>query len=326
MIENSELIYNVKIVVMYKQSNFKDIKFYSISKRKSKVGLSSFSKPGKKNLKLNQFINNLPDILKGKELREVIDRTVNAYRKKKIILIGLGAHVIKCGLSPWLIYLMKNKVVNGLALNGAGIVHDFEIAYAGRTSEDVDKGLERGEFGLTYETASIINEAISEVNENEGIGLCLGRKINELNLKYKKYSLLAQAYKLNIPVSVHVAIGTDVVHVCPQADGSKIGQGSMVDFKIFCNMAEQVLKGGVYFNLGSAVILPEVFLKAVSVANNKKVKKGNFTTVNVDMVSHYRPLTNVVKRPTQKKGKGYNFIGHHEIMIPLIFQGILEKI
>lgn len=282
--------------------------------------------PGIKNSKFVHFLNNLPDILKGREIKEIIKRTVKAYKAKRFILTGIGAHVIKCGLQPWIISLMKRGVIKGLAMNGACIIHDFEITRFGETSENVDDLLDKGQFGFSKETAEFLNDAIKEAKVGEGIGYSLGKKMCKEKLRFSRYSLLSNAYKLGIPVSVHVAIGTDIIHMHKSTDGAKIGLGTYEDFKCFCGMVEEVLKGGVYFNFGSAVILPEIFLKAVSQANNKGVKKGDFTTVNLDMLPQYRPITNVVKRPTAKKGRGYNLIGHHELIIPMLFQGIIENI
>lgn len=243
---------------MYKQSDFSNIKYYPFSQRKSKVNISNFAKNGTKNDKFCRFLNNLPDILKGKEIKEIIDRTVKAFKNNKFILIGMGAHIIKCGLQPWIISLMKKGVINGIAMNGAGMIHDFEIACFGKTSENIDTTLEEGKFGFSKETVEFISDAMENIKKGSGTGYCLGKIIHEKKLKYSKFSLLANAYRMGIPASVHIAIGTDIIHIYKDTNPEKIGLGTYEDFKVFCFMVEEVLKEGVYFNIGSAVILPEI--------------------------------------------------------------------
>jgi hypothetical protein len=239
----------------------------------------------------------------------------------------MGAHVIKCGLSPLIIELMKKRVISAIAFNGACSIHDFEIAFIGETSEDVSENILKGVFGMVKESPEMINQAIRKCKDKDiGIGQAIGEKIDQLNLPYKDYSILYQGLKLNIPVTIHVAIGTDIIHQHKECDGAALGKGSFHDFKIFTNEVTKLGDGGVYLNIGSAVILPEVFLKALTIARNLGYEIKNFTTVNMDKISHYRPKVNVVQRPTKEMGEGFSLIGHHEIMIPLLTKAILEKI
>ncbi|MGB9595851.1 MAG: hypothetical protein ACPL7B_06175, partial [Candidatus Poribacteria bacterium] len=237
----------------------------------------------------------------------------------------MGGHVIKCGLSPVIISMMEHNVLTGIAMNGAGSIHDFEIALIGGTSEDVGTNIEDGMFGMWEETGRLMNSAIIEgKNQNIGMGKALGQKLIEINAKYQSYSILANAIRLNVPLTVHVAIGTDIIHQHPKADGSAIGQTSFTDFRIFTSEISD-LDGGVLLNFGSAVLMPEVFLKALSISRNLGHKVTEFTTANFDMFQHYRPRENILKRPTKMGGKGYAITGHHEIMIPLLAYAVLDK-
>jgi hypothetical protein len=241
------------------------------------------------------------------------------------VLLGMGAHVIKCGLSPWVVALMEEGVITGVAMNGAGAVHDFELAWAGATSEDVGPALEDGSFGMARETADFLNAAAADAAlEGQGFGETLGQAILEERLPNAALSITAAGARLGIPVTVHVAIGTDIVHMHPSASGAAIGESSLRDFHRFAERVER-LEGGVYLNAGSAVILPEVFLKALAMARNRR--KGlprRFTTANLDFIPSYRPLTNVVRRPTSRGGKGYQITGHHELLLPLLFAAVRE--
>lgn len=231
----------------------------------------------------------------------------------------MGAHVIKAGLSPVLIDLMKDGWVGGLALNGAGIIHDFELAFAGRTSEDVGARIRTGRFGMAAETGDMLNRAISEgAASGLGLGEAVGRMIAGAKLPYAKWSLLATAYKLGIPVTVHVAVGTDIIHMHPEADGAAIGAASLRDFHLFCGLVRDLNGGGVFLNIGSAVILPEVFLKAVSLVRNQGGRLDDFSTAVFDFLKQYRPAENVARRPLGKKGRGFYFVGPHEILVPLL--------
>jgi hypothetical protein len=220
---------------------------------------------------------------------------------------------------------MERGVITSLSLNGAGIIHDFELALIGRTSEDVDKELLTGAFGMAEETGSMLNQAIKSAGPAEGLGAAVGRMIQSGDFPFKEQSLLAAGRRLDVPVTVHIAIGTDIIHMHPSFDGGATGEASHRDFLTFCSLVSD-LEGGVYINLGSAVLLPEIFLKAVTLCRNLGHSLHNFTTVNMDFVQHYRPNTNVVRRPTQGGGKGFALTGHHEIMLPLLAAAIIEAL
>jgi hypothetical protein len=302
-----------------KPIDLKKVKTYSIKKRKNLVNIGQFGKPIELN-NFNKFIDSLPKVLAADGLRNVIDNIVKAHNKNRQVVLAIGAHVIKCGLSPIVIDLMKRGIVTAVAMNGSGAIHDYEMSLIGETSEDVSHSLKDGTFGMAKETAEAIQAAAS-VPEC-GLGRALGDKIIKDKNKYKQHSILAVGAQLNIPVTVHVAIGTDIIHMHPGVSGGDMGESSHVDFKILCSVVSE-LEGGVWLNVGSAVIMPEVFLKAITVARNLGKKVKNFTTVNMDMIQHYRPQTNVVKRPTTH---GYSITGHHEIMLPLLRLGILSKL
>ncbi len=302
------------------------IKTIPLNVRKCKVSISDFAKTAKKGESFKTFYDSLPRILVAQNLKALVRDVAAAYKKNKMIIIMMGAHVIKCGVSPLIIDLMKRGVVKAVALNGAGVIHDTEIAMIGRTSEDVGEGILDGSFGMAKETASFINQAInSGFNEGIGIGEAVGANIVKSKLPHRNLSILANAYELNLSVTAHVAIGTDIIHQHPSASGVAIGEGSLIDFRNFIYSVSQ-LEAGVLINLGSAVILPEVFLKAITVARNLGNKVDTLTTANFDMISQYRPYQNILCRPTSKGGKGYNIIGHHEIMIPLLYRSIIESI
>jgi hypothetical protein len=288
--------------------------------------VKDFAGVSKKGATFKSFYDSMPDILAARNFKAVVDAMVAAHKKKKMVILMMGAHVIKCGLSPLVIDLMRRKAVKAIALNGAGIIHDTEVAMIGRTSEDVGEGIVDGSFGMAEETASFINGAINHGFRNGvGIGEALGARISKSKFPHRDLSILAEGYRLGVPVTVHVAIGTDIIHQHPSAVGMAIGEGSLLDFKNFIYSVSK-LEGGVAVNIGSAVLLPEVFLKAVTVARNLGYRIGNFTTANFDMISQYRPHQNVVCRPTSKGGRGYSIIGHHELMIPLLYRSIIEKI
>jgi hypothetical protein len=240
-------------------------------------------------------------------------------------MLGMGAHAIKVGLNPVIIDLMEKGAITSLAVNGAGIIHDFELAFIGRTSEDVDREILSGAFGMAEETGSMLNKAIGEASADEGIGAAVGRMIQSGDFPYKDNSLLAAGHRLGVPVTVHVAIGTDIIHMHPSFDGRATGEAAQRDFLAFCSLVSE-LEGGVYINLGSAVLLPEIFLKAVTLARNLGQPLRHFTTVNMDFVQHYRPNANVVRRPTQGGGRGFALTGHHEIMLPLLAAAIIEQL
>lgn len=302
----------------------KDLQTYSIKERHSKVSIRDFGSAWKSGEGFDRWLEKLPRILAGGDIRTVIARLIEAVRKKKMVLVAMGAHVIKVGLSPVILDLMERGIISGIAMNGAGIIHDFEVAMAGATSEDVDKELHLGRFGMAKETGEFLNKAISEgAGKGEGLGYSVGRNMLDEGLPYNQYSILAGAVRMGIPITVHVAIGTDIIHIHPAVDGASIGGASHLDFRIFASLVSQ-LEGGVYINLGSAVILPEVFLKAFTLAKNLGFTLRDFTTVDMDFIRQYRALTNVVARPPSEGGEGFSLTGHHEIMVPLLAAGIIE--
>jgi hypothetical protein len=306
--------------------DLKGLKTFPLQDRKSKVNIQEFGKVCKAGGSFRNFWQSLPDILAGKELKEVVSRMVEARRKDRPIIFGLGAHVIKVGLNPLIISLMGKGLVNAVALNGAGIIHDTEIAMKGETSEDVAAELETGNFGMAEDTAQVINQAINDgVDKGWGIGKSVGMRILSSDFPHRDKSILAAGARLDLPVTVHIAIGTDIIHMHPSFNGSQTGEGSHRDFRIFASVVSN-LEGGVYVNIGSAVVLPEVFLKVLTLVRNLNHRVENFTTVNMDFICHYRPLANVVTRPVSRGGKGYNFIGHHEIMLPLLTAALIEEL
>jgi hypothetical protein len=260
-------------------------------------------------------------------MKELVDRCVRAFQKGKPIVIALGGHVVKCGLSPYLIDLMEIGLITTMASNGSVVIHDFEIAKFGKTSEDVATALEDGSFGFARETGDGINNIITDAYHNKlGFGEAIGKHLSETETPNKSMSLLAKAYEKQIPFTVHVALGTDIVHQHETANGAAIGDCSMRDFRIFCNSIININEGGVFLSFGSAVVMPEVFLKAVTVVRNLGYPLRNFYTAVFDMNLHYRPKTNIVERPTKSGGKGYYFVGHHEIVIPLFYHALKDKL
>jgi hypothetical protein len=303
--------------------NINKVKTYSLKTRFSKVDLKDFVKPPAKKRSFVSFYDSLPNILKAKDLRFTVDAIVKARKSKKAVIFMAGAHVIKCGLNPVLIDLIKKKVITCICLNGAGIIHDFELSFQGKTSEDVAENLKYGKFGMGRETADFLNNA---TEEGLGLGYAVGRKIAGSKLPYKNLSLLYNAYKYNVPVCVFVAIGTDIIHQHPSFDASLTAQASLLDFHTLADNISGLNNGGVVLNFGSAVILPEAFLKALNLARNLGNTVRNFTTANFDMIYHYRPAQNVCIRPILSGGKSYYIIGHHEIMLPLLAQSVIERI
>ncbi len=299
------------------------IKSYSIKGRESKVRIKDFSKPHRKGGSFQDFFSSLPNILASKHFKEVIASVVQARRDNRPVMLGMGAHSIKVGLNPVIIDLMERRIITSLSLNGAGIIHDFELALIGQTSEDVDKEILSGAFGMAEETGSMLNHAVKSAGTGEGIGAAVGRMIQAGDFPHKNMSLLAAGQRLGVPVTVHIAIGTDIIHMHPSFDGRATGEAAHRDFLTFCSLVSD-LEGGIYINLGSAVLLPEIFLKAVTLVRNLGHSLQHFTTVNMDFVQHYRPSTNVVRRPTQGGGRGFAITGHHEIMFPLLAAAIIE--
>jgi len=307
--------------------NIKKVKTYSLKTRYSKVVRGDFAGSPRKGESFLDFYRSLPNILKAKDMRAVVEAVLAARKKKKEVIFMAGAHVIKCGLNPILIELIKKKVITCICLNGAGIIHDFEISLQGKTSEDVSRNLKSGKFGMGRETAEFINKAVAEgAFLGYGLGYALARKISSSKLRYKNLGLLYNAYKHNVPVFVYVAIGTDIIHQHPSFDASLTAQGSQRDFYSLVERIAGLNNGGVVLNFGSAVVLPEVFLKALNLARNLGSKAVNFTAANFDMLYQYRPWQNVVSRPVEPGGKGYYIIGHHEIMLPILAQAIMDKL
>jgi hypothetical protein len=292
------------------------------------VRLSDFAAPWRAGGSLGRFLTGLPDILAVKTLRAVARAVGLARRRRRPVIVGMGAHVTKVGLNPILVDLMERGIVTAVAMNGAVIIHDFELALMGHTSEEVDAEIDSGRFGMAEETGRILNEAITAgAKEGLGIGEAVGAYItlHKKQFPHHRTSILAAGARLGLPVTVHVAIGTDIIHMHPAADGAAIGAGSLLDFRKLTAVVSG-MEGGVYINLGSAVILPEVFLKTVALARNLGHDLTDITTVNMDFLTHYRPSTNVVRRPTQKGGRGYSLTGHHEIMVPLLAAAIIEQL
>ena len=302
------------------------VRTVSARTRTSRVSQDDEARPHRPGASLRAFLAGLPGILAGADLRAVIDASARAARRDKLLLWGFGAHLIKVGLAPVLVDLMERGLVGGVLMNGAGCVHDLELAMMGRTSEDVARSLDDGSFGMARETAEVLNAAIAAGNARGlGMGEAVGRAILSGRYPHKRRSILASAARLGIPVTVHVAIGTDIHHMHPSADGAALGATSYRDFELLTRLVA-ALEGGVLFNIGSAVILPEVFLKALALARNLGHKVDRFTTVNIDFIRHYRPQVNVVERPTRKGGRGFSLTGHHEILFPLIAAGLIEEI
>ena len=304
-------------------SGFKTV---SLFERKSKVELDVFAKPPFKGMTLKNFMDSLPDILGARDLKAFSRAVVEARRNEKPFMIGMGAHPIKVGLNPVLIHLMEQGIITSIAQNGACIVHDFELAASGRTSEDVKTALRDGSFGNAKETGEFLNQCAKEARKDGiGLGEAVGRAIMNGDFPYKEYSIAYNCYRLNIPLTVHVAIGTDIVHIHPSASGEAIGAATFTDFRRFCTLVSR-LDGGVYANIGSAVLMPEVFLKALTLVRNLGYRVESIVTANFDFIRQYRPLINVVDRPTSLGGAGYSFTGHHEIMIPLLAAMIIEQL
>jgi hypothetical protein len=299
---------------------------YSLMDRPSKVSHEDFARPWTKGGSFKEFLERLPNILAGQSLREIAAAWARARRDDRPVLLGMGAHALKVGLSPILIDLLKRDLITGLAVNGAVIIHDAEVAMVGRTSEDVDQVLGSGQFGMARETAEFLNEATSwGAREGLGLGQAVGRRLHGSDFPFKNLSLLASAASLNLPVTVHVAVGTDIIHLHPSCNPAALGETTHRDFRVFAAQVTR-LAGGLYINLGSAVILPEVFLKALTLARNLGHRVEPLTTVNLDFIQHYRPLTNVVRRPTAGAGQGYALTGHHEILLPLLAALVVETL
>jgi hypothetical protein len=305
--------------------DLRGIHTYPLKSRASKVAVDVFCRPHEKGGTVSDFLQNLPGILASKELKDLTHAIVNAHRNGKAVVWGMGGHVIKTGLSAILIDLMDRGLVSALAMNGSCLIHDFEIATAGSTSEDVGMQLQTGAFGMAEETGRDINKAIRDgVAEGLGLGESVGRYLSGQNPPFGKYSLLLQAYLRSVPVTVHVTIGADIIHNHPDISPAATGEGSHRDFRLLASIIEGLTEGGVYLNCGSAVTMPEVFLKCVTLIRNSGRPLRNFTTANLDFIQHYRPSENVLKRPVKDGGRGIPITGHHEIIIPLLAAWLVE--
>ena len=301
---------------------------YPLASRKSKVALSAFARPHARGARFASFLETLPRVLAGETLRALRDEILRARARRRPVVWGLGAHVVKVGLAPVVIDLMERGFVTAISTNGAGVVHDFEVAVAGRTSEDVEAGLGSGAFGMARETAEEVNRAIVEGDaDGLGLGAAVGRYLSTRRPRprHLEASLLASAWRLGLPATVHVAVGTDIVHMHPSCDPGAVGRATHLDFRTFAGEVARLGGGGVYLNVGSAVVLPEVFLKAVTLARNLGHRLADFATANLDFLQSYRPGVNVVERPVAGAGRGYRLTGHHEILVPLLAAALIEK-
>ena len=309
----------------YEEFDLSGVRTYPLASRASKARVEDFGRPIERGGTFKAWFDSLPAILGARDLRTTVEAIADAKRRDGGVIWGLGAHVIKTGASPVLIDLMKRGFVSALALNGAGIIHDFEIALSGATSEDVDESLGPGRFGMAEETGVRLNEAIrTGAERGRGLGQAVGEYLAGCAPRHGDRSLTVAAHRLGIPVTVHVAVGTDIIHMHPAASGAAIGEASLRDFRFFTSCVAR-LRGGVYLNCGSAVVLPEVFLKAVALARNQGASLDRLTTVNIDFMRMYRPQTNVVTRPVAGTGgSGISLVGHHEVLIPLIAAALIE--
>ena len=314
------------MIFPYEAFDLSAVRTYPLKSRKSKVTASDFARPADRATTIGNFIDSLPNILAAADFKAVVAAIAAARRSDAGVMWGLGAHVVKTGLGPVMVDLMRRGFVSAIATNGAAVIHDFEIALAGATSEDVDESLGPGQFGMADETGRLLNGAINDgVSRGLGLGQAVSQFLHAREPQFAKSSVLAEAARLGIPVTVHVAIGTDITHMHPAASGSAIGEGSLRDFRYFvANVGK--LGNGVYLNCGSAVVLPEVFLKAVALVRNRGTGLDRLTTVNLDFVRGYRTETNVVRRPVAGgAGRGYSLVGHHELLIPLLAAALIEK-
>ena len=309
----------------YEEFDLSGVTTYPLKSRASKTRVEDFARPAAPGGSVGALLDSLPGMLAAADFKAVVRAIGDAKRADAGVVWGIGAHVIKTGLGPVLIDLMERGFVSAIATNGASIIHDFEVALAGATSEDVDEALGPGRFGMADETGRLLNGAINDgVRAGLGIGQAVTAFLAAKQPQYAKQSVLAAAARLNIPVTVHVAIGTDIIHMHPAASGAALGEGSLRDFRYFVSSVAR-LERGVYLNCGSAVVLPEVFLKAVALARNRGLALAELTTVNLDFIRSYRPQTNVVARPTAGTGRGYSLVGHHELMIPLLAAALVER-
>jgi hypothetical protein len=309
----------------YKEIDLSGIRTYEAAQRISKVTTNLEGRPPFAGMSMAEFLDGLPAVLRADDLKAVARAVANAREAARPVVVMLGGHVIKTGCNPILIDMAARGYVTHFASNGSAAVHDVELACFGRTSEDVAAQLTDGSFGMAADTANLINDgAVRAARTGEGYGEAVGALLDERNAPHRRRSLLARARELKIPFTLHVAMGTDIVHQHPVADGAAIGKASLRDFRIFAQGISRLGGGGVILNLGSAVIMPEVFLKALTVARNLGHAVFDFTSANFDMIQHYRPRVNVLERPTRNGGRAYALTGHHEIMIPLLAAAVYE--
>ena len=307
--------------------NLKQLRRYSVTERPSKVAKDSFSKVTSAGSSFRAFTQNLPRILAAEKFQRLVEAIASSHRRRRPVLAMMGAHVLKVGLSPLIVDLIERKVITAIAMTGSGIIHDFELAYQGQTSEEVVEALADGSFGMARETAAMLNGAIQEgAKEERGIGESVGRMIEGKKLRFRNLSVFAAAHRAGIPATVHVAIGADIIHQHPSCDGAALGKASLADFHRLTQVVSRIGEGAVVLNIGSAVILPEVFLKAVSISRNLGSPVKDFTAANLDMIQHYRPHQNVLSRPTALGGQAIAITGHHALLVPLLHGGVLEKL
>lgn len=311
-----------------REANLADVRTVPVLRRPNKVSAEEFAKPPAKDRSFHAFVASLPDILVARDFRRVVDALVTAARKKRAVVAMLGGHIVKTGLTPLLVSLMERRVITHVAMNGSAAIHDFEIARFGGTSEDVAAGLKDGTFGMADETGREMNEAFIEGSKHgQGMGESLAAVLERSSLAHPELSVLLNARRHGVPATVHAAIGAEIIHQHPAANGAAIGDTSHRDFRRLAHSLTELHDGGVVLNLGSAVIMPEVFLKALTIARNlHDGRPQNFVTCDLDMQRHYRPRMNVVQRPTLHSGQGYEITGHHELMIPLLVWAVLDRL
>lgn len=314
--------------VVVREADLSRVRTVPVTRRANKVSAEEFAKPPGRDRSFRAFLSSLPDILVARDFARLVDAIVGAYRKKRAVVVMLGGHIVKTGLSPLLISLMEQGVITHVAMNGSTAIHDFEIARFGGTSEDVAAGLKDGTFGMAEETGREMNEAFARGSTlGQGMGESLARALGAAKLAHPELSVLLGAHRRNIPVTVHAALGAEIIHQHPAANGAAIGDTSHRDFRRLAASLDGLHNGGVALNLGSAVIMPEVFLKALTIARNlNQGRPQQFVTCDLDMQRHYRPRVNVVQRPTLQSGKGYEITGHHELMVPLLVWAVLDRL
>ena len=312
------------LTMRYEEFDLSDVRTYPLASRPGKARAAQFARRWTPGSGMGGWVDSLPDILAGADLKAILRALRDARAAGRGIVWGMGAHVIKTGLGPLLIQLMEARYISALAVNGAVLIHDVELALSGSTSEDVDGTLGEGRFGMAEETGRLLNGAINDgVARGLGVGQAVCTWLQETTAPSRQLSVLAAAARLDVPVTAHIGIGTDVIHMHPAASGAALGEGSLRDFRYFVSNVAG-LEGGVYLNCGSAVLLPEVFLKAVALVRNRGLSLDGLTTVNLDFIRHYRPQTNVVTRPVAGIGRGFSLVGHHELLIPLLAAALLE--